>query len=656
MRQPHPTIPRPTIPRPAIPRPTIPRPAIPRPTIPRPTIPGPMLPGPRPAPRPAALLCLAAALPWFLCASPSAAAPPRRTGDAATAPAPQADASVAPPAVASPGGVPPRGAPSRVVHPGVASPGGAAAGAAAPGGVPLSVALVRVPPPGGQTLLEALGAAYLTNPDLLAARARLRDVDEGVTQAASPWRPHVTVDATAGVAAYDNSIDKLRRPENRTPQNYQLRVSQDVFTSGRVASEVAQAKARVAAQRGMLAAAEATVLLAAGNAFVDVVRDRALLALRQHAVLVSERAVRAGAVQLASGAITPADLARMQARLNERQAEASFTAAQLQTSEATFEQQVGEIPGPLRLPAAPPAPAGTGPSAGRGGADPAGHDGGGSLGAVSAAAAVASTGAAFAAPSSASSGVPHGAGLPEIGLPLPAGREAAVARALLDNPDLVAARGTLEATRLGVDIARDSLLPQVSLHAILERRRQYEYQTYAQGLNAAEGLVEVLIPLYQGGAEFSRIRQAKEQTTDAANRVQRALRAARQQTLAAWAGLEAGRDRLLRYRQAQQADEVALDGIARQQRVGARTVVDVLDAEQAVLGSEADAVVAEHDALVQALRVLDAVGALDATDLRLDVPVYDPGQHYREVRDKWIGTTPPPEPLPPYRDPDLPAR
>ncbi len=459
--------------------------------------------------------------------------------------------------------------------------------AAAPPG-PLAPGVAPAPA-GGQTLLQALALAYRTNPQLLAARAQLRGVDEGVTQAAAAWRPHVTVDAQAGFNTLDNSTDTLHRPENRTPEQFELEVDQYVFTSGRIASEVEQSKARVLAQRGSLLAAESTVLLLAGTAYLDVARDRRIVELERGEDAILARTLRASTIELNAGAVTPADLAQAQARLSDQQAATASVLATLQTSEASYEQQVGTAPGPVAMPAGD--------------------------------------------------------------FPAPATREAAISRAMADNPDVLSSRGTLVATRLGVDIARDSLLPQVSLHALLQRRRQYEYDLYTQSTNAAQGLLQITVPLYQGGAEYSRIRQAKEQTIDAENLVQQAGRAARQQAIAAWATLEAARERLNRYELSERANRIALDGIARQQRVGARTVIDVLNAEQAVLASAVSAVIARHDVLTATLRLRDVTGSLDARDLGLDTPAYDPDRHYTEVHDKWIGTAPPPEPDATGQDP-----
>ena len=81
----------------------------------------------------------------------------------------------------------------------------------------------------------------------------------------------------------------------------------------------------------------------------------------------------------------------------------------------------------------------------------------------------------------------------------------------------------------------------------------------------------------------------------------------------------------------------ALDGVRQEALVGARTVLDVLDAEQEVFGAEVGLTRARRDEVVAGYRMLAARGELTVAVLGLDVEPYDPQAHYREVRDKWIG-------------------
>ena len=438
---------------------------------------------------------------------------------------------------------------------------------------------------------QALTEADQTNPQLLAARAQLRQMDEGVPEALSGWRPHVSVVAQGGPAIYQTNTDATHYPERRVPQDYELRLTQNLYTSGRVHDEVAQAKVRVLAGRATLAASEALVLLTAGSAYLDVVRDRDILALDRNQEIVVARTVTANRTELAAGAITQADLAQSEARLARQKATTSLAATQLAASEASFQAAVGESPGLLTL--------------------------------------------------------------PDDHLPLAGTREQVMAQALQSNPELQAARRSLEATRLSVDIARDQLLPIISISGLVEHQREYEYLMYNQRANAVQTLLQIIVPLYQGGAEYARIRAAKEGNVQAQELVEQAERQARRIIVTAWSGLVSSRDRVVDADAATRADRVAETGLGQQQAVGARTTVDLLNAEQETLSSMVSAVSARHDVLLAELVLLGATGQLDAATLLPSVRPYDPAAHYDRVHGKWFGTSPPNDTaLAPIRSPE----
>jgi outer membrane protein TolC len=112
--------------------------------------------------------------------------------------------------------------------------------------------------------------------------------------------------------------------------------------------------------------------------------------------------------------------------------------------------------------------------------------------------------------------------------------------------------------------------------------------------------------------------------------------------VAYWAALDGARTRVAEYRTSLAANNVAARGVARQQSVGARTVLEVLNAQQEQLAAEVNLVAATRDNEVAALQVQAATGQLSAASLGLDVPTYDPQAHYRATRDRWYGTDPAP--------------
>ncbi len=427
---------------------------------------------------------------------------------------------------------------------------------------------------------RALSQAYLYNPQLTAERQRLRETDEGVPQALSGWRPSVVLQGTAGGSAVFDSIDRARVPELRRPQQFDLRLTQPLYTGGRVGAQVLQAEALVVAERATLRASEAGVLLAAGTAYMDVARDARIVLLNRNQAVVLERTLRASQQQFAAGAVTQTDVEQARARLADQRGTLAQSEGDLAASRARFEQQVGTLPGELDL--------------------------------------------------------------PRLALPLPASREAALASVLSDNFDVAQARAALEASRQGIDIARAGLLPRLSIEIRGSRDRETDVQLYRQRDNIAEGTLSFAVPLYQGGGPAAQTRQAKEAAQRTLLQIEVVARAARQQTQSAWDMLEAGRERMRQASVSIEANTVAVRGVARQQGVGARTLLDVLNAQQELVAAQVNLARATRDARVAELELLAVGGRLTAERLGLHAPVYDPARHYDATRERWQGLGPAP--------------
>ncbi len=436
-------------------------------------------------------------------------------------------------------------------------------------------------PSRAQSFDDALARAYLYNPQLGAERARLRETDEGVPRALSGWRPRVVIDGNAGGSLIQDSIDRRYRPENRIPLTLNGTVTQPLYTGGRVPAQVGQAEALVRAQRAQLLATESAVLLAAAGAYLDVARDQRVVGLDRANVQVLERTLRAAEQSARAGEVTETDAAQARARLADGRAVLAGAEAQLATSRAVFEQQVGTPPGALDLPRRR-------------------LDG------------------------------------------LPGSRDAAVAQAVADNPDVAAARENQEATRLGIDVARAGLYPTVSLQGRLSRLRDTDVQLLRQSDNVAEATVQFSVPLYQGGETSAQTRQAKEAAERTRLQRDQAQRQARQLAQSGWDVLAAAQERMRQQQASVAVNEVAVRGITRQQGVGARTLIEVLNAQQELFTANVNLVSAEHDVMLGGLRLLSATGRLTAEGLALPAPLYDPVRHYHAVRDRWGGATPSP--------------
>jgi len=425
----------------------------------------------------------------------------------------------------------------------------------------------------------ALSQAYLYNPQLAVARKQLREADEGVPRALSGWRPHVTVEGSIGVSAFWDSMDPTHQPERRVPQESFLSVTQPLYTGGRVHAQVGQAEALVKAERAGLQATEAAVLLAAATAYLDVARDQRIVGLNHNQETLLQRTLHASEQEFSAGAVTETDVAQARARLADQRAQTAQAVAALGVSRAEYEQQIGQ-------------PAGDSP-------------------------------------------------LPVRVFNVPPSLDAALTL-VPDNFDVVQSRAAEEASQQGIDIARAGLRPRLSAEFHGGRSKETDVQFPHQRDDLAEATLDLTIPLYQGGEQAAEIRLAKEAASRSLLQVDVVLRRAREQVHAAWSLLDGARTRIEQSRLSLQANDVAERGVARQQSVGERTLLEVLNAQQEQLTAEVGLVIAERDSDVAGLQLQAATGRLSAAELGLDVTLYDPLAHYHATRDRWYGTDPAP--------------
>lgn len=430
-----------------------------------------------------------------------------------------------------------------------------------------------------ETLTDALTAAYMSNPTLAAQRARLRTADEQVPQALSGWRPTVQTFGDAGFRRIERN-GKATGGSLLTEKNEDLfhrriggSIDQPIFRGGRTIAATRGAKNTIQAERARLWSVEQSTLLAATSAYVDVYRDQAVLDLTIRNEQRLGRQMEATQDRFRVGEVTKTDVFQAEARLARATADRIEAEGNLVSSRATYRNVVGEMPGNLL---APPLPA-----------------------------------------------------------PLPLDREASVEAALSGNPDILAAQYNERAAWDNVDEVRGELLPSASLVGTAER--EWEATRNGARFDTFEALARVSIPLYQAGAVYSRLRAAKQAAAEQRKLLDQSRRDAEESATQAWNNLETARAAINSFRAEVQANEVALEGVEREAEVGARTVLDILDAEQELLDSRVSLVTSQRDEIVAAFELVSATGDLTAENLRLPVEYYDPEEHYHQVNGKWFG-------------------
>ena len=429
-----------------------------------------------------------------------------------------------------------------------------------------------------ETLPGALIKAYRNNPSLNAQRAGTRASDENVPIANSGYLPHATATGNVGFQYFNAAGGGARGVSGTTettPRGVGLQVTQTLFDGFRTPNSIRQAESNVFGSRETLRNTEQSILQSAAQSYMDVLRDTATLELRNSNIKVLDEQLRQTQDRFKVGEVTRTDVAQGEAGLAGARADFYTAQANLQNSIASFRQVVGEQP--TRLEPAKPIEKG-----------------------------------------------------------LPTSLAAAISISQVEHPNVQAALHNVDVAELQVKIAEGALYPTVSVSGSVAQN--YDVQN-VPGTSAFTGFVggSVSVPIYEGSAPYATIRQAKENLGQArfqADVVRDQVRAA---VISAWGLLESSKIIVQSDQSSVNASEIALNGVREEARVGQRTTLDVLNAQQTLLNSRVALVSAQRDRVVASYAVLSSIGRLSTTLLGLRVNQYNPVVHFEQVKDKWFG-------------------
>jgi outer membrane protein len=443
--------------------------------------------------------------------------------------------------------------------------------------------LIVAGPAGAETLKEALTAAYLYNPTLKAARAQLRSADSGVTLAKSGYRPTIAAGFQGG---YENT--RFRFPtaaENQSeaplsgaynPWTAEITLQQNVFDGFRTYNNIKGAEAIVEAGREDLRASEENVLLNAATAYMNVVRDQAIVRLRQNHIRVLAERLRATEVRFKAGEVTPTDVAQSELGLAQAQADLSIAQGTLFGDQALFAEYIGHPPGTLRDPG------------------------------------------------------------PPINL-LPKTLQDSIDIAQAENPAILAAIFRERAQQHELKQFKGQLLPNISLNARYARAVDPFGFPIGTQVDDTRVFGKLSIPLYEAGSVSAQVQRAIEVLSQRRQEIDAQREHARQIVSSQWGLVVAARGNVAAGKSAIKAARLALRGVEVEEKVGQRNVLDVLNSEQQSLNAHVNLVSFQRDLVVATYGVLAAMGRLTAYDIALEAELYDPARNYAEVKDAWYG-------------------
>ncbi len=408
-----------------------------------------------------------------------------------------------------------------------------------------------------------------------------------------------------------NHLVKTPNHGTDAPRSVGATVTQTLFNGQQTANKTRAAESQVSGAREALRVLEQSVLLSAATIYMDYLRDAAIVEVQRSNVRVLEQTLKQTRDRFNVGEVTRTDVAQSEAQLAAGKTQLLTAEANLVTTRANFRRIIGNEPAAL----APGSP---------------------------------------------------------VDRYLPGTLPGAVDLSLIENPNVTAAMFGIDVNYLQVKVNEGALLPTVSLQASVQQSYEQQLtivnylqvkvnegallptvslqasvqQSYEQQLTifrsfGASAIAQVSVPVYQGGAEYSLIRQSKETLAQQRLNLDQVRDQTRANVVTAWGQLVAGKAQVASAQAQVTASEVALNGVREEAKAGQRTTLDVLNAQQALVNARVALVTAQHDRVVASYSVLNNVGRLSPQVLKLATIVYDPSVHYQQVRDSWYGVRTP---------------
>jgi len=436
------------------------------------------------------------------------------------------------------------------------------------------------------TLEWAIVQAYQNNPSLNAQRAALRAADENVPQALSGYRPKLSLTAAGGFnyfrgvnkavnqQTFPNTVSYTSLSEDIGTRQFGATATQTLYNGFQTANRTRQAESQVAGARETLRVTEQQVLLDAATAYMNLLRDQAILELNRRNVEVLTEQLKQTRDRFNVGEVTRTDVAQAESRLAAGRSALLQAQSNYVTSQANYRRVIGVDPGRL------------------------------------------------------SPGTP-------VDRLSPATVQRAITEGETQSPTVLAAMYGVDVAVLAVKISEGALYPNLGLTASYSQ--SYDTQPQILRQTNVSILGQLTVPIYQGGAEYSAIRQSKETLGQQRLNLDVNRDQARATVVQSWGQLDAAKAQIEATTAQVNAAEIALNGVREEARVGQRTTLDVLNAQQELVNARVALVTAQHDRVVASYTLLAAVGGLSMQRLGLNVMIYDPQVHYQQVRDAWIG-------------------
>ena len=424
------------------------------------------------------------------------------------------------------------------------------------------------------SIFDALSETYTTNPTLQAQRAYLRSVDENVAIAKSGFRPNIAL--IAGYTDASVSGNSSLADKDNSQKTMGARLVQPLFSGMQTVNTVKSQDKFVRSEQNNLFNVEQSILLDASTSYLDVLKDKVIVNLQRNNEQLLTKRLYETEQRFEVGEVTRTDVSQAKARFSRAEADRIASEGVFEASVAQYEQIIGSKPDALVEPV-------------------------------------------------------------DITKILPLSMGDAVSYAMTNNYTIRQANDLLESKEFNTKAQNGALLPQIDASAAAIRN-EGEIDLYSGDttIDNIEWGINMTIPLYNSGETRAKIRQSKYQKWQAQETVLEARRYVMANVTSAWEIMKSNKAKIKSIKDQVSANEIALDGVQKEEALGNRTILDVLDAYQELLNSNVEEIKAKRDYYVSGMNLLLSMGKLTAEDLNLNVELYNAKEFYKDTKNKWL--------------------
>ena len=426
-----------------------------------------------------------------------------------------------------------------------------------------------------QTLYDTLSKAYNNSPLLKSHRFKLEAINEELAKALSKNRPQVNLSGSVGSDETTTvNTSGVESTKNNNPKSVTLEIQQNLYDFGRTKSLINIADNSIFAQRADLRNQEQEILLEASRIYLALLASTEINKLAKNNLLLLQKHYQATEDRFKLGEATSTDLSLAKARYYRARSDEIKSRGGIEKERSKYFSLIG-IEAPKKL------------------------------------------------------------YFPQIKIALPEKLKDITKETLQGNPIIIASGFRKKLSFIKISSAASELLPTLDLN--LSAQNAWAPNTFFDEYENYKMEFNLKIPLYLGGYNYSNIRQKKKEAMQSSKILDYNIKKILKEVEILWIEFKSLEAQIVSINSAIKANEMAVEGVKKENEVGSKILLDVLDAEQDLLEEKVEAIKVERDKYITIFNLMAFMGKLSSSELNLDVGVYDLDKNYDAVKNMWLG-------------------